>query len=402
MSNRQGVWSLVAQYQAIADQDWTMAPGAPTGVSATGGNTNASVAFTAPSFAGIPGTITGFKVTSSEGETATGSSSPITVTGLTNGTAYTFTVQAQNAVGLGKASSASSSISPALGRGIFAGGRSPSYSNIIEYVSIASTGNATDFGDLTVARQLAHQLISSNTRGAFAGGLSSSVTYQDTIDYITVASTGNASDFGNLTTGRYNCAGCSNNTRGVIFNGDQSGGTDNTMDYITIASTGNATDFGDTTTTAISGGGCASPTRGLRVGGNESNVIDYITIASVGNATDFGDLTQGGYGVAGAGSNSRAVFAGRYQDQGFNIIDYVTIASTGNATDFGDLNEGVQGAMGTSNSTRAVYAGGDAGSNRARIDYIAIATTGNSQDFGDLNTARRNGAAAGDSHGGIA
>ena len=112
MSNRNGVWSLPAQYQAIADQDWTMAPGAPTGVSATAGSTQADVSFTAPTFAGIPGTITQFKVTSSSGQTATGSSSPITVTGLTNGNAVTFTAQAQNAIGLGKASDASSSVTP--------------------------------------------------------------------------------------------------------------------------------------------------------------------------------------------------------------------------------------------------------------------------------------------------
>ena len=112
MSNRNGVWSLPAQYQAIADQDWTMAPGAPTGVSATAGNAQAEVSFTAPTFAGIPGTITQFKVTSSSGQTATGSSSPITVTGLTNGNAVTFTAQAQNAIGLGKASDASSSVTP--------------------------------------------------------------------------------------------------------------------------------------------------------------------------------------------------------------------------------------------------------------------------------------------------
>ena len=112
MSNRNGVWSLAAQYQAIADQDWTMAPGAPTGVSATAGNAQAEVSFTAPTFAGIPGTITQFKVTSSSGQTATGSASPITVTGLTNGNAVTFTAQAQNAIGLGKASAASSSVTP--------------------------------------------------------------------------------------------------------------------------------------------------------------------------------------------------------------------------------------------------------------------------------------------------
>ena len=112
MSNRNGVWSLPAQYQAIADQDWTMAPGAPTGVSATAGNAQAEVSFTAPTFAGIPGTITQFKVTSSSGQTATGSASPITVTGLTNGSGVTFTAQAQNAIGLGKASDASSSVTP--------------------------------------------------------------------------------------------------------------------------------------------------------------------------------------------------------------------------------------------------------------------------------------------------
>ena len=112
MSNRNGVWSLPAQYQAIADQDWTMAPGAPTGVSATAGSAEAEVSFTAPTFAGIPGTITQFKVTSSSGQTATGSASPITVTGLTNGSGVTFTAQAQNAIGLGKASDASSSVTP--------------------------------------------------------------------------------------------------------------------------------------------------------------------------------------------------------------------------------------------------------------------------------------------------
>ena len=112
MSNRNGVWSLPAQYQAIADQDWTMALGAPTGVSATAGNAQAEVSFTAPTFAGIPGTITQFKVTSSSGQTATGSASPITVTGLTNGSGVTFTAQAQNAIGLGKASDASSSVTP--------------------------------------------------------------------------------------------------------------------------------------------------------------------------------------------------------------------------------------------------------------------------------------------------
>ena len=98
MPNYNGVWSLSTQYQAIGDQNWPMAPGAPTSVSVSGGDAQATVSFTAPSFTGIPAGITGFKVTSSEGETATGTSSPLTVTSLTNGTSYTFTVQATNGI----------------------------------------------------------------------------------------------------------------------------------------------------------------------------------------------------------------------------------------------------------------------------------------------------------------
>jgi hypothetical protein len=90
-------------------------PGAPTSVSAVGGNGQAVVSFTAPASNG-GSTITSYTVTSSPGGfTATGGSSPITVTGLSNGTAYTFTVIATNGVGNSSASSASNSVTPAGG-----------------------------------------------------------------------------------------------------------------------------------------------------------------------------------------------------------------------------------------------------------------------------------------------
>jgi uncharacterized protein (TIGR02145 family) len=81
---------------------------------ATAGNAQASVAFTAPVSTG-GSAITGYTVTSSPGSfTATGASSPLVVTGLTNGTAYTFTVVATNAAGGSVASTASAAVTPVV------------------------------------------------------------------------------------------------------------------------------------------------------------------------------------------------------------------------------------------------------------------------------------------------
>ena len=85
-------------------------PGAPTSPVATAGSSQASVAFTAPVSNG-GSAITGYTVTSSPGGfTATGASSPLVVTGLTNETSYTFTVVATNAVGNSVASVASAAV----------------------------------------------------------------------------------------------------------------------------------------------------------------------------------------------------------------------------------------------------------------------------------------------------
>ncbi|MQP77762.1 autotransporter domain-containing protein, partial [Stenotrophomonas sp. MYb238] len=92
----------------------TVVPGAPTSVVATPGDTQASVAFAAPASTG-GNTLTGYTVTVSPADVApvNGAGSPIVVTGLTNGQAYTFTVTADNSAGTGPASSASNSVTPA-------------------------------------------------------------------------------------------------------------------------------------------------------------------------------------------------------------------------------------------------------------------------------------------------
>ena len=149
-------------------------------------------------------------------------------------------------------------------RGISAGGNNASQTvvNNIDYITIPSTGNATDFGDLTVARLKSNGGLASTTRGVIGGGYNdSSATLYNTIDYITIASTGNATDFGDLLSSSYTGASASNNTRG-LFHEAYTGSNSNVISYITIASAGNATDFGDMLVAYTDDEGLANSTRG--------------------------------------------------------------------------------------------------------------------------------------------
>ena len=80
---------------------------------------------------------------------------------------------------------------------------------------------------------------------------------------MTIASTGNAQDFGDLTVARWALAGMSNSTRGT-FAGGATPSDKNEIDFITIASTGNAADFGDILTTTQYVSGCADSHGGLQ------------------------------------------------------------------------------------------------------------------------------------------
>jgi hypothetical protein len=366
-------------------QDGLNAPDAPTDVGGSGGDQQVNVSFTSPeNVGGSP--ITAYRVQdSTKVYGATGSSSPVTVTGLTNGTSYTFNVWAINAFGWSVASETSGSISPVNPIGFVALGFTSSWSNNIDRIAIATTGNATDFGDLTYTTY-AMGACASSTRGIVAGGERGATKYT-TINYITIATTGNASSFGSLTRGGY-VTGVSNSTRGVFGGGDFS----NVMDYITIATTGNATDFGDLNNSVQGWIGVSSPTRGVFAHSSANQDIQYITIASTGNATNFGNLNDAVDDGGGVSNGTRGVFGG---DGPF--IQYITIATTGNASDFGDLTSS-RGPAGVCSTTRGVFAGG---SSKNNIDYITIATTGNATDFGDTTAACDNPAGSSNAHGGL-
>ena len=383
-------------------QDGLNAPDSPTQVSGTGGDASVSVAFTAPTDVGASA-ITGYRAQSNTGVGASGTSSPINVTGLSNGTTYTFNVWAINAFGYSAPSDASTGVAPVAPQyGLFCGGdnNSNQFVNTIDYINLLSAGNASDWGDLTQGMiEGAHGNVGSSTRGIIFSG-ETSVTKTNVIQYISLASTGNAADFGDLTGTPTRSAAVGNSTRGVCCAGDST----NVIQYITIASTGNSTDFGDTSTNAENMAGVSSTTRGVfgSVANGQGTTIEYITIASTGNSSNFGSLGSNSGTMAGGSSNTRGIF-GPIGSSASNTIEYITIASTGNTTDFGDFSTNCERSCGVTGSTKmAIALCSDGSSNLNTIDQITIGTTGNATDFGDLSETRReiNGGAS-SIHGGL-
>ena len=213
------------------------------------------------------------------------------------------------------------------GRGVITSGSTPSSMIAdMEYVNIASTGDAQDFGDLQVATHFPSSSASS-TRGLNVGGFSPTggVNYNNLIEYITISSQGGSFDFGDLRTMHYAGTGFSNETRGLHAGGQRASSTYNTFaEYITITTNG--------------------------VG---SALIEFCTIATLGDFTKFGEMSvikhmsDGGFS-----SNTRGIFAGGYSPTLTalqNSMESVEIATLGNGVDFGDLNNTTQQLSSTSN-----------------------------------------------------
>ena len=291
-------------------------------------------------------------------------------------------------------------------RGLFFGGEGSNPRNTIQFFNLDTTGNAIDFGDMNDERtegMACASRVRAFAVGGFLGG--QPTNYTNTIDMVTIASTGNATNFSDSAYQKGQGASCASATRGVTAGGVHNGVTQNTIDFFTMSSTANGLDFGDISITSRGVAACSSPTRGIfflgdNAGSTKVNTIEFVTISTTGNSSDFGDSTTTARYSSGCSNAVRGLKFGGNDGSATSTIDFITIATLGNAKDFGDLLAATSdfGPTGFSSPTRGVVAGGGG---ITTIQYVKIMTTGNSKDFGDLTAGNQYGAGASNGHGGL-
>ena len=138
----------------------------------------------------------------------------------------------------------------------------------IQYITTATQGNSSYFGDMFNTDMQTDAMCCANaTRGFISGGYNSTspATASNVIEYITIASQGNGTDFGDLNYKAYLACSLASPTRALYAGGAAQPGPAkfNNIDYWQIASTGNATDFGNLTESGYVQGGCSNGNGGL-------------------------------------------------------------------------------------------------------------------------------------------
>ena len=296
------------------------------------------------------------------------------------------------------------------GRTVFAGGGSPTESpslvpymsgKIMDYVQIASKGNAVNFGELTQFSR--HTAGGSNRiRGLLYHG-SATPGNNNVIDKITIASQGNATSFGLIDgTDRWGSGGAATDTR-AIFDGGAT--PTNDIDYVEIMTDGNSISFGDLTAAKYEPRCCNDPVRVLVSGGNDGSVtatIETFMMASKGNAVDYGDMTAARSSQVSFSNSTRGINGQGLNPARIPTLESITIASGGNGVYFGDVYSGAYGASGAS-QTRGLIGGGTIPGTTYlnTIEYVTISTLGTAEDFGELSRPCYGTTGLSDSHGGL-
>ena len=210
--------------------------------------------------------------------------------------------------------------------------------NVLDYVDPGSGSAFADFGDLTQAvSQVA--AASNSTVGLIAIGRATSGGGLNVVNKITTATTGNATDAADLQTARFAASAVASPTRFYVGGGYEGSSYVDTIGFTSFASVANLADAGDLQSTgAYSGGGCGSATRGLIAGvwnGALIATINAIDLASTAGGTDFGDLTAGRRSHGAVGSNrTRGMWGGGYDSSAAytDDIQTVVIASASDST----------------------------------------------------------------------
>jgi hypothetical protein len=254
--------------------------------------------------------------------------------------------------------------------------------DVIHKFSFTSDGNATDIGNLTIAR---HALTgqSGDSYGYSCGGKPD--PDKDRIDKFSFTTDGDATDVGNMSVARSYSAGNSYSTHGYCSGGDDgdaSPTTVNIIDKFPFASDTNSVDVGNLSTAKGAGFAQSSTTHGYCT---TDAVMDKFSFTSDGNATDVGALSVSRSNGAGQSSGTYGYSSGGTSNG--DVIDKFAFAADGTATDVGNLTVARGRSSGQSSRTYGYVAGGTPGGNV--IDKFSFTSDGNAADVGDLTATRQ-------------
>ena len=270
----------------------------------------------------------------------------------------------------------------------------------IEYKALTSDSDTLDFGDTAFGASHDKRSCGSDSRAVFMGGHdaeSGSTAGTNNIEYLTIASTGNGTEFGDLlVAGKILAAGSGNGVRGLFVGGRPSSNTDQ-IEYLTVATPGDAQDAGDLTRAVSTFSANANVAPGRMIcpmsydSAYDNKDFNYVAIMSTDDAADFGDASVNLSHTAPIGlSESRNVWAwGKEDGSNEDHMEYVNPTTLSNTTDFGDLQTSAVYAAGKhTNGTRGEAWGGQA-SGMTDIQYITIASTGDATNAGEIRTGQK-------------
>jgi uncharacterized protein (TIGR03437 family) len=318
-------------------------PGAPQNVSAAAGNGQATISFSPPASNG-GAAITNYTVTASPGGfIASGAFSPLTISGLNNGTAYTFTVTATNSAGTGPGSSASNSATPQANVPGAPQGVSATAGDgqaTISFSAPASNGGAPII-HFTVTSSPGGLIVSGATGPLTITGLINGTAYTFTVTATNSAGTGPGSSASNSVTPQATVPGAPRNVSAAASSGQA------TISFTAPTSTGGSAITGYTITSSPGGLTVSGPAGPLTITGLTNGTVYTFTVTATNSAgtgpgsTSNSVTPQSSVGVPGAprnlsaaGGNAQATisFTPPASNGGAPIIEYTVTSTPGGFT----------------------------------------------------------------------